>query len=1431
MSAARVTNIVRRLQELGFTHDQVVSALVASGGELRPTVRLLAAEAKDKARLHAAMARSLERQAESEGSGGGPVGKEELYERRRQSWRAQKDAELAEETMRNAEAELKRLEAEEAGAGAEEEEEEEASLAREIAEAEGRWKRCLARQSSEGEGGSAGEPLREGEEEEKAPCARGGEDGEEARRLAWRARKEAELAAAEAAAARAEGEAEVREKARPMEEKARPMEEKARPMEEKARPMEEKARPMEEKARPMEEKARPMEEKARPMEEKARPMEEKARPMEEKARPMEEKARPMEEKARPLPAAASDEASASGRGTPPLAGEESAPGGGGVVRRPRGKAGDGAPEAPGLRGALPLADASAGLASGSPRGGDALLLRGSAFAPAKLQEDERRRQGGADVAEEEAKKERRWHAEGGQVGEQAQWEEKRPHIELMSKVGAMEQAKGQAKSGEKRMQLEMEAKGQARREDRLPQVESWQVDEKPKDDKRRPHLEEEREEQAMSDEKFRQVEVRLVEESNEDQRRGQLEEEEEKKIVAEQAVEDRLEMEAKLLREAEDEEWRQRHRATREAAAATKEAELMAAMAAEMEAQWEERARAWRRRKEAELHAAEAQRLAALREEEVEARRKAWRARVEAELSAERARHTAEAALLRRAEEEERARAARAGRRAAEAEAEGARVAGRRGACEEAWREAAYAHRHAAAARQGGDAVRLLREEAEAEARAWRAAAARALLGAEVELCALRVRPELNGRRGVVEYQVRLASGQAVALRPTNLLGVEKDKSGELDSERAQDDAAAEEESDAFPAGGPAKPADGPADLFAARQAVHEHRAAEGYAAVLRDCKRRGRPLIDPSFPPLDRSLYLNSRDWAVGSNQHRAAALGALQWVRAPEVIWRDDAKSAGVTAPLQVFRGAPLPTDVLQGALGDCWLLSALASLAERPELLAAVVRTPEVNAAGAYQVRLCVDGEWKTLLLDDLIPCTSDRQPAFASGARRQLWVPLIEKAFAKLHGCYEALEGGTTDEALAALTGFPCERVAFKRSAERRRGVRAARPTHGQHGVARAVPADEGDEGFDLEVVWARILGFHEAGYLMTASIGQGSADGADASLARAMGLLSEHAYSLLQVRTVRGGAARLIQLRNPWGKMAWAGDWSDGSSLWTPALQAELRPRKEEGVFWMEWRDFTRFFDAVDVCRVRPRWAELRMRSSLALPSQPTTPLRAFILEVPQTSDAEFTLMQRFTRASARRTQGDMLLLLLRCRRQLAAKGSSLEPIDSGAEMKLLSCSERSNRGAVNCQALLSKGSYLMLPISLRPSSKPPLAVASRDAPEQAAERNVVVRVGSAKPMKCDAAQVTLRDGLAALAAYCRRGQRRDVFDGMSIYTLQDGQGQLTFVENRAAGGATLTIALDNAGSTNVSPTRGALQTVDVLSNGCGQLVQVNARQT
>ena len=86
-----------------------------------------------------------------------------------------------------------------------------------------------------------------------------------------------------------------------------------------------------------------------------------------------------------------------------------------------------------------------------------------------------------------------------------------------------------------------------------------------------------------------------------------------------------------------------------------------------------------------------------------------------------------------------------------------------------------------------------------------------------------------------------------------------------------------------------------------------------------------------------------------------------------------------------------------------------------------------TKETNKEGVYLVRICHDGLWKIVVVDDSFPCTQDRKLVFTKAKRRQLYVPLIEKACAKLFGSYAALRSGTLMEGLQLLTGAPCDYI--------------------------------------------------------------------------------------------------------------------------------------------------------------------------------------------------------------------------------------------------------------------------------------------------------------------------------------------------------------------------------------------------------------------
>lgn len=58
------------------------------------------------------------------------------------------------------------------------------------------------------------------------------------------------------------------------------------------------------------------------------------------------------------------------------------------------------------------------------------------------------------------------------------------------------------------------------------------------------------------------------------------------------------------------------------------------------------------------------------------------------------------------------------------------------------------------------------------------------------------------------------------------------------------------------------------------------------------------------------------------------------IHW-RRPESFFENEIEGKN---KIQIFQNEIEPTDIKQGSLGNCWLMSALSSLAERPDLVKA-------------------------------------------------------------------------------------------------------------------------------------------------------------------------------------------------------------------------------------------------------------------------------------------------------------------------------------------------------------------------------------------------------------------------------------------------------------------------------------------------------------
>lgn len=240
----------------------------------------------------------------------------------------------------------------------------------------------------------------------------------------------------------------------------------------------------------------------------------------------------------------------------------------------------------------------------------------------------------------------------------------------------------------------------------------------------------------------------------------------------------------------------------------------------------------------------------------------------------------------------------------------------------------------------------------------------------------------------------------------------------------------------------------------------------------------------------------------------------------------------------------------------------------------------------------------GERSTLYVDDFLPCMhfggAETGPICSRSHKDDMWVMLLEKAFAKLCGGYHAIRDVSVSSAFRTMSGAPC--------------------------VSLCVPVISSSSSLtsnttaSMGTFWNKLVSYASKGYVMvanTASDTHRRVDSDDATsttrLRDERGLVFNYHYTLLSARCSSLGD-HLLQLRCPLNveKFEWTGDWSDASPKWTPELQSEFEIDcdDDDRTFWISYTDFCKSFSSVDVAMInhqsavdgeRGSWNECRRK--------------------------------------------------------------------------------------------------------------------------------------------------------------------------------------------------------------------------------------------
>ena len=219
------------------------------------------------------------------------------------------------------------------------------------------------------------------------------------------------------------------------------------------------------------------------------------------------------------------------------------------------------------------------------------------------------------------------------------------------------------------------------------------------------------------------------------------------------------------------------------------------------------------------------------------------------------------------------------------------------------------------------------------------------------------------------------------------------------------------------------------------------------------------------------------------------------------------------------QLFVGGVSKDDVVQGMIGNCYMVAAFASVAaQSPKAIQEAIKD---NGDGTYTVRFFQPSYGTgaptpvNVTVDGQLPTRWGGLNYGKGKDRAELWVPLLEKAYAQWKGGYENIgHGGAAGEVMGALTGRRSSYTWLSTSANEQSIFNQLKGS-----LAAGKSAAAGTHGEESKPMYT------------------GS------------GMYADHAYSITGTSEENG--VRYVHLRNPWGEVEPSGNGPDDGNFRLP----------------------------------------------------------------------------------------------------------------------------------------------------------------------------------------------------------------------------------------------------------------------------------------
>uniref|UniRef100_A0A915IXH5 Calpain catalytic domain-containing protein n=1 Tax=Romanomermis culicivorax TaxID=13658 RepID=A0A915IXH5_ROMCU len=255
----------------------------------------------------------------------------------------------------------------------------------------------------------------------------------------------------------------------------------------------------------------------------------------------------------------------------------------------------------------------------------------------------------------------------------------------------------------------------------------------------------------------------------------------------------------------------------------------------------------------------------------------------------------------------------------------------------------------------------------------------------------------------------------------------------------------------------------------------------------------------------------------------------------------------------------------DILPGFVENSAFVLACSVIIQKEELIKQIFPNDQSlygeKYTGLINCRFWRFGTWIDVFIDDRLPCFNNALKTCRSSVINEFWPALCEKAYAKLHGVYEALEYCRFVDILVDFTGFIVEAYDLHEPQKNLYKI-----------LCRAI------------ISGAAIFSFLETDWDSESIANNNSMSLNNNESKKSSSALHRRAYNIIDLKRVKRktGNECLIKIRNPWSLgREWNGPWSDNDHRWSLVDDKTKKwlqfIKKEDGEYWMSFRDFCHYF--------------------------------------------------------------------------------------------------------------------------------------------------------------------------------------------------------------------------------------------------------------